>query len=121
MHYITHMKSLNVYWSSFQDNGQAHAVGIVRATARGRKKRFAPVLALWHHPSQCCAPHLPRLLGGGMPAQCKALSDSEPARQGAVPVLPHLMEHCPEPKALALIPGADHFFLGEKPRWLPRW
>src|SRR4030095_8160487 len=28
----------------------AHAVEIVRTPARGRKKRFAPVLGLWHHP-----------------------------------------------------------------------
>jgi len=29
---------------------RTYAGDIVRATARGRKKRFAPVLALWHHP-----------------------------------------------------------------------
>jgi hypothetical protein len=28
----------------------AYAVEIVRAAVRGRKKRFAPVLGLWHHP-----------------------------------------------------------------------
>ena len=31
-----------------------------------------------------------------------------------VPVLEDLIAHCPEPKALALIPGADHFFLGRE-------
>src|SRR5262249_32287617 len=29
---------------------RAHTVGIVRAAAMGRKKRFAPILGLWHHP-----------------------------------------------------------------------
>jgi len=28
----------------------AHAVEIVRFPARGRKKRFAPSLGMWHHP-----------------------------------------------------------------------
>jgi alpha/beta superfamily hydrolase len=31
-----------------------------------------------------------------------------------VPVLEDLIARCPEPKALALIPGADHFFLGRE-------
>jgi fermentation-respiration switch protein FrsA (DUF1100 family) len=29
-------------------------------------------------------------------------------------VLQDLLTKCPEPKALALIPGADHFFLGRE-------
>ena len=31
-----------------------------------------------------------------------------------LPALEALIEHCPEPKALALIPGADHFFVGRE-------
>ena len=31
-----------------------------------------------------------------------------------LPVLQDLVTKCPEPKALALIPGADHFFLGRE-------
>ena len=31
-----------------------------------------------------------------------------------LPVLEDLIARCPEPKALALIPGADHFFLGRE-------
>jgi hypothetical protein len=31
-----------------------------------------------------------------------------------LPALQDLIAHCPEPKALALIPGADHFFLGRE-------
>jgi hypothetical protein len=31
-----------------------------------------------------------------------------------LPVLQDLIARCPEPKALALIPGADHFFLGRE-------
>jgi len=31
-----------------------------------------------------------------------------------VPALQDLLARCPEPKALALIPGADHFFLGRE-------
>ena len=31
-----------------------------------------------------------------------------------LPVLQELVARCPEPKALALIPGADHFFLGRE-------
>jgi len=31
-----------------------------------------------------------------------------------IPVLQDLIAHCPEPKAFALIPGADHFFLGRE-------
>jgi hypothetical protein len=31
-----------------------------------------------------------------------------------LPVLQDVIARCPEPKALALIPGADHFFLGRE-------
>jgi alpha/beta superfamily hydrolase len=31
-----------------------------------------------------------------------------------LPVLQELLACCPEPKALTLIPGADHFFLGRE-------
>jgi len=31
-----------------------------------------------------------------------------------LPVLQDLIARCPEPKALALLPGADHFFLGRE-------
>jgi hypothetical protein len=31
-----------------------------------------------------------------------------------LPVLQDLLAKCPEPKALALVPGADHFFLGRE-------
>src|SRR5262249_20605803 len=31
-----------------------------------------------------------------------------------LPALENLLGRCPEPKALALIPGADHFFLGHE-------
>jgi len=31
-----------------------------------------------------------------------------------VPALQELMAHCPEPKALTLVPGANHFFLGRE-------
>ena len=35
--------------------------------------------ALGQLSAQCCAPQLPRPLGGGMPAQRAVLSDAEPA------------------------------------------
>ena len=62
---------------------------IVRAAARGCKKRFAPVLGLWHYPYE------PWCVRGKMVCVCG-------------------IARCPEPKALALIPGADHFFLGRE-------